>query len=236
MPKPVVVLVGRPNVGKSTLFNRLAEERLAVVDEVPGTTRDRLVAEAEWSGRAFDIVDTGGIDPTTTGRGGQQEPLSLGSADYIAQIRSQAELAIRDADAVLFLTDAESGVTPADFEVAQILRRNQEFVDGSYWPPVFLVVNKADSEARRTQAMQFYELGMGDPYPLSAIHGTGTGDLLDALVASFQLAAGGYRRRFGENRDRRETERRKIKPAKPSGWSGKSDRKPDSRHHPGRCG
>jgi GTPase len=185
-PKPVVVLVGRPNVGKSTLFNRLAEERLAVVDETPGTTRDRLVAEAEWAGVPFDVVDTGGIDPTQTGARKVQAPLSIGSADYIAQIRSQAEAAIRLADAILFVTDAESGVTPADQEVAQILRRHQKELDGQLWPPVFLVVNKADSPARRQQALQFYELGMGDPHPISALHGTGTGDLLDVLVAAFR--------------------------------------------------
>jgi GTP-binding protein len=185
MPKPVVVLVGRPNVGKSTLFNRLAEERLAVVDETPGTTRDRLVAEADWAGVQFDVVDTGGIDPTQTGPGKTKQPLSVGSADFIQEIRLQAEYAISLADAVLFVTDADSGVTPADQEVAQILRRHQQERDGQPWPPVFLVVNKADSAPRRQQALQFYELGMGDPYPISALHGTGTGDLLDALVASF---------------------------------------------------
>ena len=107
MTKPVVALVGRPNVGKSTLFNRLAGERLAVVDDVPGTTRDRLVMEADWAGNVFDIIDTGGIDPTQTGPGSGQKPLSIGSADYIQQIRAQAEIAIQDSDAVLFITDAE---------------------------------------------------------------------------------------------------------------------------------
>jgi GTP-binding protein len=184
MPKPVVALVGRPNVGKSTLFNRLAEQRLAVVDEIPGTTRDRLVAEAEWAGLVFDIVDTGGLDPAAL-RAGRQ-PLSVGSADFIAEIRAQAEAAIHEADAILFVTDAESGVTAADHEVAEILRRNQGERDGQPWPPIILVVNKADSAARREQAYQFYELGMGDPHPVSALHGTGTGDMLDALVASFR--------------------------------------------------
>lgn len=186
MPKPVVALVGRPNVGKSTLFNRLAEQRLAVVDAVPGTTRDRLVAEAEWAGFVFDIVDTGGIDPTQTGPGRTQEPLSVGSAEYIGQIRAQAEIAIREADAVLFITDIESGVVPADYEIAQILRRNQGKRNGQPWPSIILIVNKADSETRRAQAFQFYELGMGKPYPISALHGTGTGDMLDVLVAKFQ--------------------------------------------------
>jgi len=181
MDKPVVALVGRPNVGKSTLFNRLAGERLAVVDNIPGTTRDRLVAEAEWNGLLFEIVDTGGIDPSSRGVG--KTPLSVGSADYIEQIRYQAEIAIQEADAVLFITDAESGVTPADLEIAQILRKRQQKRGDSLWPPVLLVVNKADSPARRNQALQFYELGMGEPYPISALHGTETGDLLDALVA-----------------------------------------------------
>ena len=182
MNRPVVALVGRPNVGKSTLFNRLAEERLAVVDDVPGTTRDRLVAQSEWAGVTFDIVDTGGIDPTQVSPGGWRTPLSIGSVDFIQQIRAQAEIAIQEADAVLFITDVESGVTPADSEVAQILRRHQLEREGRLAPPVLLVVNKADSEARRQQALQFYELGMGEPYPISALHGTGTGDLLDALV------------------------------------------------------
>lgn len=185
MSKPVVALVGRPNVGKSTLFNRLAGERLAVVDDIPGTTRDRLVCEAEWTGWVFDVVDTGGIDPTQTGPGRSQQPLSIGSADFIEQIRTQAEIAIRDADAVLFLTDADAGITPADHEVAQILRRHQKEVDGERKPPVLLVVNKCENETRRVAALQFYELGLGEPYPISALHGIGTGDLLDALVATF---------------------------------------------------
>jgi GTP-binding protein len=186
MAKPVVALVGRPNVGKSTLFNRLAGERLAVVDDVPGTTRDRLVVEAEWAGRVFDVVDTGGIDPTQAGSGRGQKPLSIGSADFIEQIRVQAEIAIQDSDAVLFITDADSGVTPADYEVAQILRKYQHEVEGQVRPPVILVVNKCENKARRLAAMEFYELGLGEPYPISALHGTGTGDMLDALVNAFK--------------------------------------------------
>jgi GTP-binding protein len=188
MSKPVVALVGRPNVGKSTLFNRLAEERLAVVDEVPGTTRDRLMADAIWAGVLFSIIDTGGIDPTQTGQGRSQQPLSVGSADFIEQIKEQAEIAIAEANAILFIVDAESGVTPADHEVAQILRHHQQQRDGKPYPPVFLVVNKADNEVRRSQAYQFYELGMGEPYPISALHGIGTGDLLEVLVSSFPLS------------------------------------------------
>src|SRR5512135_2782447 len=116
MTKPIVALVGRPNVGKSTLFNRLAGERLAIVDDVPGTTRDRLFAEAEWNGRLFDIVDTGGIDPSHGGK----SPLSVGSADFIQQIRAQALTAVASADVILLLTDGQAGVTPPDREVAEI--------------------------------------------------------------------------------------------------------------------
>lgn len=188
MKKPVVALVGRPNVGKSTLFNRLAEERLAVVDDVPGTTRDRLFSEAEWAGFQFMIVDTGGIDPTHAGPGSENKPLSVGSADFIQEIRTQAEIAIQEADVVLLVTDAESGVTAADHEVAQLLRQLQVKRDGEPFPPVLLVVNKADNAARRDQIVEFYELGLGEPYPISAYHGTGTGDLLDEVVAYFKKA------------------------------------------------
>src|SRR5512147_1510565 len=182
MPKPIVALVGRPNVGKSTLFNRLVGERLAIVDDTPGTTRDRLFGEAEWNGRSFAIVDTGGIDPTHGGK----KPLSIDSADFIDEIREQAQVAIQEADAVIFVSDGEAGVTEPDREVADILRRSQKKLpDGSFWPPIFVVVNKAESSERRDEAPQFYELGLGEPYPVSAVHGTGTGDLLDALVASF---------------------------------------------------
>src|SRR5512143_1650266 len=114
MPKPIVALVGRPNVGKSTLFNRLVGEPLAIVDDTPGTTRDRLFGEALWNGVSFDIIDTGGIDPSS---GGGKAPLSIGSADFIAEIRTQATVAIQESDAVLFIVDAISGVTPADREV-----------------------------------------------------------------------------------------------------------------------
>lgn len=182
MNKPIVALIGRPNVGKSTLFNRLIGERMAIVDDTPGTTRDRLFGDSEWNGRAFTVVDTGGIDPTHGGK----TPLSVGSADFIQEIRAQALAALEDADAVLLLADGESGVTSPDREVGEILRRYQKKrPDGTFWPPVFVVVNKCDNEERRMQAPEFYELGLGDPYPLSALHGTGTGDLLDAMVESF---------------------------------------------------
>jgi len=179
MAKPVVALVGRPNVGKSTLFNRLTGERLAIVDEIPGTTRDRLLAEADWSGYFFYVMDTGGIDPSK-GRG--QEPLSLGSKDFIRQIREGAELAIDESDVILFLVDGQAGITPADEEIADILRRKQRKVDDGFEPPIILVVNKTESARVRQSAPEFYALGMGEPYAVSALHGTGTGDLLDEVI------------------------------------------------------
>ena len=185
MPKPIVALIGRPNVGKSTLFNRLVGERLAIVDAVPGTTRDRLYSEAVWNGRAFGVVDTGGIDPTQGGK----SVLSVGSSDFIEDIKVQALIAIQDSDAILFITDGQTGVTEPDREVAEILRRHQKKLpNGKFEPPVFVVVNKCESEERRVSANEFYELGLGDPYAVSAIHGTDVGDLLDALVNSFPEA------------------------------------------------
>ena len=186
MARPIVALVGRPNVGKSTLFNRLVGERLAIVDEVAGTTRDRLYAQATWNGRTFDLVDTGGIDPAHGGK----SVLSVGSAEFVGEIKAQAVAAIQEADAILFVTDAQTGVTEPDREVADLLRRNQSKPPGGPpRPPVFLVVNKAESAERRAAAAEFYELGLGQPYAVSAVHGTDVGDLLDALVASFAEAA-----------------------------------------------
>jgi len=189
MPKPLVAIVGRPNVGKSTLFNRLAGERLAVVDDTPGTTRDRLVAEGEWNGVTFDMIDTGGIEPLPRRNKGE-DPLAVDSAQFIPQIRAQAEMAIADADAVIFMAEVKSGVTTADREVAQILRQRQrkDPTTGHVSPPVLLVVNKTENVARETEALSFYELGMGEPHPISALHGTGTGDLMDALIAALPSA------------------------------------------------
>ncbi len=181
MPKPLVAIVGRPNVGKSTLFNRLIGERRAVIDDNAGTTRDRLVAEAEWNGVAFDVVDTGGIEAMA--EPGRSKVLAEDSADFVTEIRAQAEMAIAEADAVIFMTDVSSGPTAADREVAHVLRRYQVRRDGQMHPPVILAVNKTENIMREAEAAEFYELGMGDPLPISAIHGTGTGDLLDALVA-----------------------------------------------------
>ncbi len=182
MRKPVVALVGRPNVGKSTLFNRLVGERLAITDETPGTTRDRLLAEADWSGHDFYIIDTGGIDPTKLRK---QEPLSIGSVDFIDEIRAQAEIAVEDADVVIFVVDTVTGVTTADREVAEILRQKQKTINEIGHPPIIIAANKADSEKLRLNAFDFYELGLGEPFAISAIHGTGTGDLLDEVVKYF---------------------------------------------------
>jgi GTP-binding protein len=182
MSRPIVALVGRPNVGKSTLFNRVAGERLAVVDDRPGTTRDRVLAEAEWNGVAFDVVDTGGLDPAPSRRGA---PLSVDSADYLDSIRRQAEAACQDAEVILFITDVLDGVTAADREVAEFLRRRGR----RGRPEVFLVVNKCDTAERRQQAMDFYALGMGDPIAISAVHGTGVADLLDLVTAALPPSA-----------------------------------------------
>ena len=183
MQKPVVVLVGRPNVGKSTLFNRLVGQRLAIIDDVPGTTRDRLVAESDWAGHDFFVVDTGGIDPQ---KQRTQEPLSIGSSEFIKDIRNQAEIALEEADVILLITDAMAGVSQADREMVDLLRKRRG-KDERPMPPILLVVNKADSDLARMNAMDFYSLGLGEPYPISAIHGTGTGDLLDAVVDLFPV-------------------------------------------------
>lgn len=178
MRMPIVALVGRPNVGKSTLFNRLVGERKSIVEDEPGTTRDRIYAPAEWTSRPFLLVDTGGLDIGQTDKlpqkGDQLETLSRTSRDFVREIRQQAELAIEEADVVVFLTDARDGLTEADRDVAETLRRSGR--------PVILAVNKADNENRRQAALEFYELSLGDPYPISALHGTGTGDLLDAII------------------------------------------------------
>ncbi len=179
MGKPIVALVGRPNVGKSTLFNRLVGRRLAVVHDRAGTTRDRLHAPAEWSGVFFTVVDTGGIEvlPETVVAGrrpGPERVLAQDSAPFIPLMRAQAEQAIQEADVIVFITDAASGLTAGDYEVADILRRAR--------CPIFLAANKADNLSLRQAALEFYALGLGTVYPISALHGTGVADLLDDVV------------------------------------------------------
>jgi len=181
MGTPIVAIVGRPNVGKSTLFNRIVGRRLAVVDNRPGTTRDRLVASAEWNGVSFTVVDTGGIevlpDTVISGRRpGPERVLAQDSAPFIPLIRAQAEQAVRDADVIIFVTDAAAGLTPGDSEVVDILRRAR--------CPVFLAANKADNERIRQMVFEFYVTGLGSVHPVSALHGVGVADLLDEIVAA----------------------------------------------------
>jgi len=164
MAKPLVAIVGRQNVGKSTLFNRIVGRRLAIVEDLPGTTRDRLYADAEWQGRVFTLVDTGG--------------LVLGSEDdLLARVRMQAQQAAADADVIVFVTDVLDGVTATDQEIVDILRRTQK--------PIILAANKADTPQRRMDVADFYSLGLGEVYAISALHGTDVADLLDAVVTSF---------------------------------------------------
>ncbi len=165
MSRPLVAIVGRPNVGKSLLFNRLAGRRLSIVEDTPGVTRDRLYAECEWNGRGFDIVDTGGIEPSTDN-------------EILAFMREQANIAINAADVIVLITDITTGVTAADKDVANMLLRSKK--------PVVLCVNKVDNPSRvDTTIYEFYSLGLGDPIPISAVHGHGTGDMLDACMEFF---------------------------------------------------
>ncbi len=159
---PIVAVVGRPNVGKSTLFNRIVGHRAAIVEEKPGVTRDRKEVPADWQGREFRLVDTGGWMP--------------GGDALDAKVSAQSERAIAEADAVLFLVDVTVGITEEDSRVANLLRRNGR--------PVLLVTNKVDDTNRESATWEFVRLGLGDPFPVSALHGRGTGDLLDALVAT----------------------------------------------------
>ena len=176
MAKPLVAIVGRPNVGKSMLFNRLVGKRLSIVEDTPGVTRDRLYAECEWCGRTFDMVDTGGIEPST-------------DSEILLFMREQAQIAIDAADVIVLVTDIRTGVTAADKDVANMLLRAKK--------PVVLAVNKADSTGATDLGVyefyslglgdpavyEFYELGLGDPIAVSAVHGHGTGELLDACLA-----------------------------------------------------
>ncbi len=172
--KPILAIVGRPNVGKSTLFNRLIGERMAIVSEIAGTTRDRLYADGDFAGRDFTVVDTGGIV-------GEREALAENATTkFFALARAQAQLAINEADAILFLTDAEAGVLPGDYEIADILRKSDA--------PVYLAVNKSDNERRVADAVEFFALGLGEPRAISALHGVGIGDLLEEMITNFPPA------------------------------------------------
>jgi GTP-binding protein len=183
MIKSVVALVGRPNVGKSTLFNRIVGQRRAIVEDIPGTTRDRIYGESEWNGVPFTVVDTGGLEIVESRKRQSPEhkptPLATASVDYIQEIRRQAQVAIAEADLIVMLVDVVDGLTAADEDVAQVLRRSHK--------PVLVAANKADNEARRQAAYEFYALGLGEVLPISALHGIGVGDLLDEVVVALPV-------------------------------------------------
>ena len=157
MAKPIVAIVGRPNVGKSTLFNKLVGERIAIVEDTPGITRDRIIAEAEWQNHRFDLVDTGGIEP-------------FSKDTILEQMRLQAEVALDTSDLILLMVDGKEGMTAADEEIAQMIRRQNK--------PLLVVVNKIDNQKYEDQAYEFYNLGLGDPLSISAQQKLGLGDLM----------------------------------------------------------
>ncbi len=165
--KPVAAIVGRPNVGKSTLFNRMVGARQAIVEDIPGTTRDRLYGEAEWRDTEFVVIDTGGLEPDA-------------EEGYSALIREQVETAYTEADVVLFIVDTTAGVTATDSEIAEVLRKSEK--------PVILLANKADNDPRRDAAVEFFELGLGEPMPISAHHDLGVREVKDRLVELLPVA------------------------------------------------
>lgn len=163
MAKPVVAIVGRPNVGKSTIFNRIVGERISIVEDVPGVTRDRIYSSGEWLNQTFNLIDTGGIE--------------AGDEPLLVQMRQQAEIAIEEADVIIFMVNGREGITAADEEVSKLLFKSKK--------PVVLAVNKIDNPEMKEQIYEFYSLGFGDPYPISGSHGLGLGDLLDEVVKNF---------------------------------------------------
>lgn len=164
MSNPTIAIVGRPNVGKSTIFNRIAGERISIVEDIPGVTRDRIYASGEWLGKEFSLIDTGGIE--------------LSDEPFMEQIKHQAEIAIDEADVIIMVTSIKEGITDADEAVAKILYRSNK--------PVLLAVNKTDNPELRQEIYEFYALGLGDPYAISGAHGTGIGDLLDKAISYFE--------------------------------------------------
>ncbi|WP_026906567.1 ribosome biogenesis GTPase Der [Paucisalibacillus globulus] len=163
MRKAVVAIVGRPNVGKSTIFNRLVGERISIVEDIPGVTRDRIYSQAEWLNTNFDLIDTGGIE--------------IGDEPLLIQMRQQAEIAIDEADVIVFIVNAKEGITAADEEVAKLLFKSNK--------PIVLAVNKVDNPEMRNEIYEYYSLGFGEPFPISGSHGLGLGDLLDEVVSHF---------------------------------------------------
>lgn len=163
MRKATVAIVGRPNVGKSTIFNRLVGERISIVEDIPGVTRDRIYSQAEWLNTKFNLIDTGGIE--------------IGDEPLLVQMRQQAEIAIDEADVIIFIVNAKEGITGADEEVAKLLFKSNK--------PVVLAVNKVDNPEMRDEIYEYYSLGFGEPFPISGSHGLGLGDLLDEVVGHF---------------------------------------------------
>ena len=161
--KPIVAIVGRPNVGKSTLFNRLSDTKKTIVIDQPGATRDRNYGDAYWNGRDFMVIDTGGFEPVS-------------KEQMLVQMRRQTNLAIEEADAIIFLLDGREGLTPSDTEIAHLLRKTEK--------PVFYAVNKTDNAAQEAQAYDFYRLGIDTLYPVSSQHGLGVADMMDDVVAA----------------------------------------------------
>ena len=165
MAKPIVALIGRPNVGKSTFFNYIIGEKKSIVEDTPGVTRDRVYADSEWRGRKFTLIDTGGIEPSS-------------NDEILVQMRKQAEIAMETADVIIFLTDIKQGVTAADYEVATMLRKTKK--------PIVLVCNKADKIGETpNEIYEFYNLGLGEPFPVSSLNQLGTGEVLDAIYDKF---------------------------------------------------
>lgn len=163
MSLPTVAIVGKPNVGKSTIFNRIAGERISIVEDTPGVTRDRIYSHGEWLGHEFSMIDTGGIE--------------IGDQPFVKQITAQAEIAIDEADVIIFMVNGKEGITNADDNIARILYRTNK--------PIVLAVNKVDNFESRANIYDFYSLGFGDPYPISGAHGLGLGDLLDEVIKKF---------------------------------------------------
>ena len=188
--RPIVAIVGRPNVGKSTLFNALAGEKISIVEDTPGVTRDRIYADCTWLNYEFTLIDTGGIEPD--------------SSDVIlSQMREQAQIAIDMADVIIFMTDLKTGLVDSDGKVADMLRRSKK--------PVVLCVNKADSPVRdMPDVYEFYNLGIGDPYPISSVNRTGIGDMLDKVCELYDGRRRGRRGRRHQDRHRGKAQRRQV--------------------------
>ncbi len=210
MTRPKVAVVGYPNVGKSTLVNRLSETREAVVHEQSGVTRDRKEVEADWNGREFTLIDTGGVDNVEEG-------------DIAEAVRRQARAAIAEADLAVFVVDARAGLRPGDDELARELRAADV--------PVLVAANKVDEGAQQGMAAEFYKLGLGDPMPVSAAQGLGTGDLLDAIAERLPESSGDDRRGRAAGRDR-PPQRRQVVAGEQAARRGARDRDRRGGHHP----